>query len=208
MFLRIDHATFCYAKTLKFTHPSQLYAMPVPVIPQSCLLIDFPPARVFFNLPGALDGDAGHVYMQGTHQLLFRFKGYWPSRPDTFAEDFGKGWSNVTVRGLGFELTRNTLPWTCTWTVVNYGCSFNETLTYSFIVSNPFQSFGYCVTRCFRSGVSNLRPAGRIRPAAPIANCSKCMARLVALHFMNLQLLALNTYRGIIRKPHCAVNVL
>jgi len=35
------------------------------------------------------------------------------------------------------------------------------------------------------TGVGNLRPAGRIRPAVPLANCSNCMARLVAVYFMN-----------------------
>ena len=49
-----------------------------------------------------------------------------------------------------------------------------------------------------KAGVGNLRPAKQNHPAcSPLANSSNCMARLVAIYFMNspsLPLLVLNTY--------------
>jgi len=66
--------------------------------------------------------------------------------------------------------------------------------------------YAYNTGSC-RPGVGSLGPAGRIRPVAPLPNCSNCMARLVVLYFMNLpslQLLVWHTYE----KPHWAINVL
>jgi len=54
------------------------------------------------------------------------------------------------------------------------------------------------VHRLSKAGVDGLRPAKQNHPArSPLANCSTCMARLVAF-----PLLVLHTYE----KPHCAIN--
>ena len=71
------------------------------------------------------------------------------------------------------------------------------------------------ITDCrasFTARAGNLGPAGRIRSVAALPNCSNCMARLVALYFMNLpslQILVLNTYEEVLtRNSTDAINVL
>jgi len=70
-----------------------------------------------------------------------------------------------------------------------------------------------------KSGVGNIGPAGRFRPAKQnhpahslFTKCSTCMVRLVVLCFINLPSLQLHVLQYLSRstceKPHCAINVL